>query len=113
MESETKELLFQAVDRMVGEALARRGVFETPEADELRRKLAVINAKPYLKATEAALLLQCSDTHLRNLVRKAQQKKTTRPVPFIDLDGAVSFPREELLEWAGKPKVELKAVKAG
>jgi hypothetical protein len=63
-----------------------------------------------LKPAEAAYLLDCSDGHLRNLVRKAKATKGGRPVPFVDLDGTVSFPREALLEWAGQSKPGLRKV---
>ena len=77
---------------------------QNAEALDLRRRLAQINAKENLSKKEAALLLGCSEGHLRNLVAKSRKKQTRHPIPFNDLDGPVSFNREALLTWAGKPK---------
>ena len=111
---ETKQsLVEQGLEQIVVRVLERMGHLHTPEAKECRQKLALINAKQFLKPAEAAYLLGCSDNHLRNLVKKAKGKKTNMPIPFIDLDGTVSFPREALLEWAGKPKAGLSIVGGG
>lgn len=103
--------LEQGVEIVVVRVLERMGYFDDAEANEYRRKLALLHAKDFWKPAEAAFVLGCSDTHLRNLVKKAQQGRTSRPIPFIDLDGAVSFPRQRLLEWAGQPKPKLAALK--
>jgi hypothetical protein len=110
METKGRNLVEQGLEQMITRALERMGHFDTAEANECRKKLALINAKQFLKPSEAAYLLGCSDGHLRNLVRKARQGKTKRPIPFIDLDGTVSFPREALLEWAEQPKLSLSKV---
>lgn len=83
------------------------------EAEELSTKIARIRAKDFLSAPEAALLLGCSDGHLRNLVREAKKGRKRHPVPFCDLDGVYTFPREELLRWAAEPKVRLRKVEPG
>lgn len=103
-----QNLFEQGVEQVVVRVLERMGHFDDSEANECRRRLAVINAKQFLKPSEAAYLLGCSDNHLRNLVRKARGKKAARPIPFVDLDGTVSFPREALLEWAARPEAELR-----
>jgi hypothetical protein len=83
-----------------------------PEASELRRRLARINAKEHISVGEAAILLSCSDGHIRNLVQRAIDERTEHPIPFRDLDGVVVFPIQELLEWSRihKPKTK-KAIK--
>jgi hypothetical protein len=96
------------IEQIVLRVLEERGQRDDG-ADEHRRKLALINAKEVLTAREAAFLLGCSDGHMRNLVRKAK-KGGKNPVPFYDLDGVYTYPREELLQWAGRPKPRLKAV---
>jgi hypothetical protein len=103
--------LEQGVEMVVVRVLERMGYFDDAEANEYRRKLTLLYAKDFWKPAEAAFVLGCSDTHLRNLVKKAQEGRTSRPIPFIDLDGAVSFPRQQLLEWAGQPKPKLAAMK--
>jgi hypothetical protein len=76
-------------------------------ADSADEKFAVtlrrIMAKEFVSIKETALLLNCSDGHIRNLVGKAQKGKATHPIPFLDLDGVTVFPREKLLDWAKQP----------
>ena len=83
------------------------------KAEELSVRIARIRAKDFLSASEAALLLGCSDGHLRNLVREAKKGRKRHPVPFCDLDGVYTFPREELLRWAAEPKARLRKVEPG
>jgi hypothetical protein len=71
-----------------------------PEALALRDKLARISAKDYISIGEAALLLSCSDGHVRNLISKARKRQTKRPIPFTDLEGVTVFNRLALLAWA-------------
>ena len=101
----TVDPLEQGVEMVVIRILKRMGYFDDAEANEYRRKLALLYAKDFWKPADAAFVLGCSDTHLRNLVKKAQEGRTSRPIPFIDLDGAVSFPRQRLLEWAERPRL--------
>jgi hypothetical protein len=79
----------------------------TPEALALKDRLARINVKDHISIGEAALLLSCSDGHVRNLVKKARKRQTKRPIPFTDLDGVTVFNRLALLTWANTPKHEL------
>jgi hypothetical protein len=78
------------------------------EDPELYRKLSEINAKVNVTVPEAALLLNCSDSHLYRLVGEAKKGKRKRPIPYLDLDGVTVLPRLELLRWA-RPK-SLRAV---
>jgi hypothetical protein len=64
----------------------------------------LIDGKDKLSTAEAAVLLDCSESHIRNLVDKARNKTTTVPIPFQDLDGILRFPRTQLIEWRDKPK---------
>lgn len=84
----------------------------TPEASVLRDRLACINAKQNISIGEAALLLNCSDGHVRNLVGKARKQRTSQPIPFTDLDGVTVFNRLALLDWANTPKHKLEAIPA-
>lgn len=78
------------------------------DALEFQHKLSRINAKQNISIQEAALLLNCSDGHIRNLVKKAKYKRTSHPIPFLDLDGVITFDREELLAWSRRPKERAK-----
>lgn len=80
-----------------------RDAWERTEKD--RARLAAIMAKRYVSATEAAFLLGCSDGHVRNLAKKAKSGSAIYPIPFVDLDGVVTFPLDKLLEWAERPKL--------
>jgi len=77
---------------------------------KLREQLAFIKAKEHLTVKEAALLLSCSESHIRKLVMLARKGKTRRPVPYIDLEGVIIFPREILLDWASA-KSQIQVVK--
>ena len=85
-----------------------------PSSDSEARKLSEtvrrIMAKEFVSIKEVALLLGCSDGHVRNLVGKALRGQALNPIPFRDLDGVTVFPRCELLEWAKQPKRNLRAV---
>lgn len=104
--------LEQEVEKIVLRVLTEREADgkQHDEADDYRRRIAVINAKEFLTAKEASVLLGCSDGHLRNLVREAKKGRKRYPVPFRDLDGVITFPREELLKWSAEPKQRLRAV---
>ena len=69
-------------------------------SSKLREQLAFIKAKEHVTVKEAALLLSCSESHIRKLVMLARKGKTCRPVPYVDMEGVTIFPRESLLDWA-------------
>jgi hypothetical protein len=73
---------------------------QVQEAVSLRAQLQLIAVKEFLTINEAALLLSCSASHIRNLIKKARQRKSKRPIPFRDLDGVTVFHRVELLAWS-------------
>src|SRR3712207_3831025 len=82
---------------------------ETPPnpADEIAQALAEINAKVNVTVAEAALLLGCSDSHIYKKIKLAKQNKSNRPIPYNDLDGVYSLPREALLKWAAGKRLKL------
>jgi hypothetical protein len=57
----------------------------TAEAAALRDKLAHINAKNYISIAETALLLNCSDGHVRNLIGKRGRATQNSRFPFVTL----------------------------
>ncbi|CAN5634404.1 hypothetical protein BH20ACI3_BH20ACI3_16100 [soil metagenome] len=77
---------------------------------KLREQLSFIKAKEHVTVKEAALLLSCSESHIRKLVMLARKGKTRRPVPYIDMEGVTIFPRESLPDWA-RPTQHLRVVK--
>jgi hypothetical protein len=78
------------------------------DAEEITRSITRIKAKAFISASEAALLFGCSSQHIRNLVQRAIEGKVIEPIPFRDLDGVVTFPLDELMEWSRKPKPKAK-----
>jgi hypothetical protein len=72
--------------------------------EEIRQTIARIKSKDFISANEAAVLFGCSPQHLRNLVQRAIDGEATEPIPFRDLDGVVTFPLPELIEWTRRPK---------
>jgi len=77
---------------------------------KLREQLAFIKAKEHVTVKEAALLLSCSESHIRKLVMLARKGKTRRSVPYVDMEGVTIFPRESLLECA-RPTSQIQVVK--
>lgn len=84
-------------------------LIEDLEAANIQKALHRIMVKEFISIREAHLLLCCSDGHIRNLVDKARKKRTSHPIPFLDLDGVTVFQRVKLLEWAEQPKQKLRA----
>ena len=79
-------------------------------SSRLREQLAFIKAKEHVTVKEAALLLSCSESHIRKLVMLARKGKTRRPIPYVDMEGITIFPRESLLNWAS-PTSHIQPVK--
>lgn len=79
-------------------------------SSKLREQLAFIKAKEHVTVKEAALLLSCSESHIRKLVMLARKGKTRRPFPYVDMEGVTIFPREALLNWAS-PTSNIQPVK--
>lgn len=73
---------------------------EDDVARKLREQLALIKSKEHVTIKEAALLLSCSDSHIRKLVKLALRGKSRRPIPYVDMPGVTVFPLRDLLEWA-------------
>ena len=67
---------------------------------KMREQLALIKSKEHVTIKEAALLLSCSDSHIRKLVKLALKGKSRRPIPAVDMQGVTVFPLRHLLEWA-------------
>ncbi len=77
---------------------------------KLREQLTFIKAKEHITVREAALLMSCSDSHIRKLVMLARKRKTARPIPFVELEGMTVFPLVDLLNWA-KPQTRLQIIR--
>ena len=77
---------------------------------KLRDHLSFIRAKEHITVREAALLMSCSDSHIRKLVMLARKRKTARPIPFVELEGMTVFPLVDLLNWA-KPQTRLQVIR--
>lgn len=77
---------------------------------EFQQRLALIKVKEHITVREAAILLSCSESHIRKLIRLARKNKTPRPIPYVDMEGVTVFPREALQSWAS-PKPQLQIVK--
>src|SRR5258708_34664800 len=77
---------------------------------KLREQLTFIKAKEHITVREAALLMSCSESHIRKLVMLARKRKSHRPIPFVDMEGVTIFPRESLLDWA-RPASQIQVVK--
>jgi hypothetical protein len=99
----------ERVRQKLGAEVSRHDERSDPKALQLQRRLALIHVKERISIAEAALLLNCSDGHIRNLVKKAKKNKTKNPIPFCDLDGVTVFNRLALLDWAEQSHRTLQA----
>jgi type III secretory pathway component EscV len=69
------------------------------EARRLQQTLQRIMSKEFISAKEAAVLLNCSERHIHNLVDRARRQIDDNPIPFRKIGETTSFLRAELLEW--------------
>lgn len=77
---------------------------------KLREQLALIKAKEHVTVKEAALLLSCSESHVRKLIALARKGKSRHPIPFVDIEGVTVFPLCNLLDWA-RPKSQSQTIR--
>lgn len=70
-----------------------------PEAIKLQHCLQRIMSKEFISAKEAAVLLNCSERHIHNLVDRARRQIGDNPIPFRKVGEVTTFLRTELLEW--------------
>ena len=90
-----------------GEAL----VTVDSDAKKLLHHLQRIMCKEFISAKEAAVLLNCSERHIHNLVDRARRQIGDNPIPFRKVGEVTTFLRTELLEWTkGRSKNHLRAV---
>lgn len=76
-------------------------------AARLREQIALIKAKENITIKEAALLLSCSESHIRKLLKLAIKGKSLRPIPSVPMEGVTVLPLRDLLDWASpKPQSE-------
>jgi hypothetical protein len=82
-----------------------------PEAIKLQHRLQRIMCKEFISAKEAAVLLNCSERHIHNLVDRARRQIGDNPIPFRKVGEVTTFLRTELIEWTkGRSSNHLRAV---
>ena len=70
-----------------------------------------ITSKEFISAKEAALLLNCSERHIHNLVDRARRGISENPIPYRKVGETTTFLRTELIEWTKvRPNNQLRAV---
>lgn len=94
-----RDIAREVFQEVAHDYLGGSGVTEGAPA-KLREQLALIKSKERVTVKEAALLLSCSESHVRKLVRLARKGKSRRPIPSVDMEGVTVFPLNDLLEWA-------------
>jgi hypothetical protein len=90
--------------QVIEEEFAKRQICEKfgvvdPDAIKLRHCLQRIMCKEFISAKEAAVLLNCSERHIHNLVDRARRQIGDNPIPFRKVGEVTTFLRTELLEW--------------
>jgi hypothetical protein len=96
--------------RVIERVLDTRNATFPAVDEETAGRIAKINAKPRITVQEAALYLNCSESHLYAKIKAAKKGASAHPIPFLDLDGVYVLPREQLLLWAQTDKSGLKSV---
>lgn len=69
------------------------------EARRFQQTIQRIMSKEFISAKEAAVLLNCSERHIHNLVDRAHRQIEDNPIPFRKIGETTSFLRTELVEW--------------
>ena len=117
MDPKFGELFEEHVKRIAREAvqelITEQGAYLTARSDaslQFREQLNRIKSKEYVTVKEAALLLSCSESHIRKLVMLTRKGKAHRPIPFVDMEGVTVFCLITLLEWANSSR-QLQVVK--
>jgi hypothetical protein len=75
------------------------GSLPDAEAQRIQQLLQRIMSKEFISAKEAAILLNCSERHIHNLVDRARRQTGDHPIPFRKIGETTTFLRTELLEW--------------
>lgn len=94
-----KEIAREAFQEFARDYMAPPGSTEDAPG-KLREQFAMIMVKERVTIKDAALLLSCSESHIRKLVKLAIKGKSRRPIPSVDMEGVTVFPLRDLLEWA-------------
>jgi hypothetical protein len=91
--------LFEAIfDKALARALEERNAAFPTVDEKTARKIAEINAKPYITIPEAEFLYRCSDSYVYRCIHKAEEGKASDPIPFL-FAGSYVLPQAEFLEW--------------
>jgi hypothetical protein len=102
------------IAREVAEEVVQRDTHFPPitidASAKLREQLTLIKAKEHITVKEAALLLSCSESHIRKLVLLTRKGKAHHPIPFADIEGVTVFQLSSLLKWVSDAR-QLQVVK--
>lgn len=89
----------QVLEEQRTEERATDSVTTDSETLKLQQVLQRIMSKEFISAKEAAVLLNCSELHIHNLVDRARRQIGDHPIPFRKVGETTTFLRTELLEW--------------
>lgn len=104
-----KEIAREAVREIADDRMTEEDTGNSAAA-KLREQIALIKAKENVTIKEAALLLSCSDSHIRKLVKLATKGKSRRPIPYVCMEGITVFPLKDLLVWASPQAISDKNI---
>ena len=99
LDERMKEIAREIVQEVIHHYPACSPLANDPSA-KLREQLTLIKSKEHVTVKEAALLLSCSESHIRKLVLLSRKGKAHRPIPFVDIEGVTVFRLRTLLDWA-------------
>ncbi len=107
LEARIEEIAQAVFDEGLSKFISQAKIPDDASA-KLREQLTFIKSKEHITVREAALLMSCSESHIRKLVMLARKRKSVRPIPFLDLEGVTVFQLSNLLQWAnGKPQLRV------
>jgi hypothetical protein len=90
---------FEALfEKVLNRALDKRNAIFPTVDEDTARKIAEINAKPYITIPEAELLYRCSDTYLYRCIQRAKAGGISDPIPFL-FAGSYVLPQAAFFDW--------------
>ena len=102
LDERIRMIVGEVLEKERGTGRAISGVLDD-ESSKLQERLQRIMSKEFISAKEAALLLNCSERHVHNLVDRARRQIGDHPIPFRKVGETTTFLRTELIEWTKAP----------
>ena len=111
LDERIRMIVDEVLEKELGKGRANITDVVEDESSKLKERLHRIMTKEFISAKDAALLLNCSERHIHNLVDRARRQIGEHPIPFRKVGETTTFLRTELIEWTKGPTTnQLRAV---